>query len=230
MILTAAGLALSQMFHRRFLKIMGIGILSSVAALFALYHLLRSAVLWLLGDGVSLPFWGPVTLSQDLVGWASLVAVLGASVFLMVPIAQAVQSVFLDEIADAVEDRHYPHVPRGTPMPFVSALLDGLRAMGVLIAINILALILYLVFPPLAPVIFVGVNGFLLGREYFLLAAQRHMPRPNARALGRHHVIEVWMLGALMVIPLTVPVLNLAVPVLGAASFTHLFQMLRTRA
>lgn len=229
MILDAAGLALSQMMHRRFLKVVGIGIASSLAALVGLYHLLRQGALWLVGDGFSIPFWGHVDLGQGVVGWASLVAIMGASVFLMVPIAQAVQSVFLDEIADAVEDRHYPHVPRGTSMPFVQSLMDGLRAMGVLIAVNIAALILYVVFPPLAPIIFVGVNGFLLGREYFLLAAQRHMQRPNARALGRRHAVTVWALGALMVIPLTIPVINLAVPVLGAASFTHLFQMLRAR-
>ena len=34
---------------------------------------------------------------------------------------------------------------------------------------------------------------------------------------------------ALMALPLTVPVLNLAVPVVGAAAFTHLFHRLAQR-
>jgi uncharacterized protein involved in cysteine biosynthesis len=32
--------------------------------------------------------------------------------------------------------------------------------------------------------------------------------------------------GVLMVVPLTIPVVNLLVPVLGAAVFTHLYHML----
>ena len=35
--------------------------------------------------------------------------------------------------------------------------------------------------------------------------------------------------GALMAVPLSVPLVNLAVPVVGAATFTHLFHALRRR-
>ena len=40
---------------------------------------------------------------------------------------------------------------------------------------------------------------------------------------------RVWLAGCLMAIPLVVPILNLFVPTLGAATFTHLYHRLRRR-
>jgi hypothetical protein len=38
---------------------------------------------------------------------------------------------------------------------------------------------------------------------------------------------QVWLAGTLMAAPLSFPVIGLFVPVLGAATFTHLFQRLK---
>ena len=62
--------------------------------------------------------------------------------------------------------------------------LGHLGFLGVLIFANIVALALYAFFTPFAPFIFWGLNGFLLGREYFQLAAMRRLGREGAR-LGR---------------------------------------------
>jgi uncharacterized protein involved in cysteine biosynthesis len=40
---------------------------------------------------------------------------------------------------------------------------------------------------------------------------------------------QVWLAGCLMAIPLFVPILNLVVPTLGAATFTHLYHRLKGR-
>ncbi|HSF62967.1 MAG TPA: EI24 domain-containing protein, partial [Paracoccaceae bacterium] len=69
-------------------------------------------------------------------------------------------------------------------------------------------------------------NGFLLGREYFTLAAMRRLGRQGARDLRRKHPWRIWIAGTLMAAPLSVPVVNLVIPVLGAATFTHLFHRL----
>jgi uncharacterized protein involved in cysteine biosynthesis len=84
-------------------------------------------------------------------------------------------------------------------------------------------------FAPLAPIIFWGLNGFLLGREYFTLAAIRRVGRTKAKQLRRRHVGRIWLAGALMAVPLSVPLVNLLIPILGAATFTHLFHALRVR-
>ena len=98
--------------------------------------------------------------------------------------------------------------------------------MGVLIGANLLALVLYLIFVPFAPLIFWALNGFLLGREYFQLVAMRRIGRVAAKQAFRAHMGQIWLAGGLMAVPLTIPLANLIVPVLGAATFTHLYHRL----
>ena len=85
-------------------------------------------------------------------------------------------------------------------------------------------LIFYVLFTVFAPIIFWSLNGYLIGREYFYMAAKRHLGRDNALSAFCDHRFRVWMCGVILVLPMSVPLLNLLVPVLAAASFTHLFQ------
>ena len=70
------------------------------------------------------------------------------------------------------------------------------------------------------------MNGFLLGREYFTLAAMRRIGRESARKLRAKHTPAIWLAGTLMAIPLSVPLVNLVIPILGAATFTHIYHKL----
>jgi uncharacterized protein involved in cysteine biosynthesis len=117
-------------------------------------------------------------------------------------------------------------VPR---LPFSDALRDTLAFLGVLIVANLLAFILYALFSPLALFIFWGLNGFLLGREYFQLAAMRRLGRDGAKALRKQNWFTIWIAGTLMAIPLSLPLVNLVIPIFGAATFTHLFHGLNAR-
>lgn len=180
----------------------------------------------ILPDQVSLPLIGPVTWFDNIALGGVILLTLVASVFLMIPVASAFTSMFLDQVAAAVERRHYPHLPEGQSQPIGEALADSVKFMGVIFFANIAAVMLYIFVAPLAPVIFLGLNGYLLSREYFQLVAVRRMSPDAARALRKRHAGEVWMAGVLMALPLTVPLLNLLVPVLGAATFTHLFHRL----
>ena len=85
-------------------------------------------------------------------------------------------------------------------------------------------------FSPAAPLIFWGLNGFLLGREYFTLAAIRRVGRKEAKVLRTRYLGTIWLAGFLMAIPLSIPILNLIIPILGAATFTHLFHRLSPQA
>ena len=76
---------------------------------------------------------------------------------------------------------------------------------------------------------YVALNGFLLGREYFQVAALRREGPEGARTLRRRHAIKIWLTGCLMALPLAIPVVNLLVPTLGAATFTHLYHRLAKR-
>lgn len=218
--------ALSQITDPRFRAVLLKGLGLTIALLIGAYLGTVWLVSWVFPDVVTLPFVGEVTFLQNIASGASLLAVIALSVFLMVPVASAFTGLFLDDVADAVEDRHYPAVANSPRSSFADGLADSLRFLGVMALANMLALIFYLMFPPFAPLIFWGLNGFLLGREYFqLIAIRRHGP-VEAKKLRRRHAGQIWLAGALMAIPLTIPLVGLIIPILGAATFTHLYHRL----
>lgn len=229
MILRAFLLTLGQIGDPRFRKVLFLGIGLTLALLVACY----AGFLWMInafvGEEAIVPVLGEVTWIDDLLSVSSLLFMLVLSVFLMVPVASAITSMFLDEVAQAVEDKHYPHLPDVPGVPFWDGLRDTINFLGVLIGANVLALILYAFFTPLAPFIFWGLNGFLLGREYFTLAAMRRLGRAKAKQLRSRHAGTIWLAGTLMAVPLSVPLLNLVIPILGAATFTHIYHSVEGR-
>jgi uncharacterized protein involved in cysteine biosynthesis len=229
MIYNAISTALSQMSDRRFRRVFWLGIFLTLALLIGAsvgaIWFLRS----LIGDSVSLPWIGEVAWLDTVAGWGAGLALAVLSVFLMVPVASAITSLFLETVAQAVEDEHYPDLGPAQSAPILDQVFDSAGFLGVLIVANLLALILYLLLAPAAPFIFWGLNGFLLGREYFTLVAMRRVGRAQAKVLRKRHFTTIWVAGILMAIPLTIPLLNLVIPILGAATFTHLFHQLQAR-
>ena len=106
-------------------------------------------------------------------------------------------------------------------------LLGAVNFFGIALGANFLALFLWPFAGPLVPVLFWSLNGYLLGREYFTLVAQRRMDKAEARTLWRANRGRIWLAGTLMAAPLSIPILNLIIPVMGVATFAHLFQSLR---
>jgi uncharacterized protein involved in cysteine biosynthesis len=223
MILSAFLQALGQLGDRRFRRVALIGVFLALALLVAAYAGFLQLMWWLTPDQIEIPFIGPVTGVETLLGWASLVVMLGLSVFLMVPVAAAFSGIFLEDVVDAVEDRHYPQLPPATPLSPGQGIRQSINFLGLVIAVNAVALFLYPLAGPAVPLVFWTVNGYLLGREYFSLVALRRLPPDGAAALRRRNRFRLWVAGALMAVPLSVPILNLLIPVLGVATFTHLF-------
>lgn len=226
MIFTAFFKALGQLGDRRFRRVVLLGVLLALALLFGTYALFLQLIWWLSPDQINLPVIGPVTGMHTLLGWTSVLFMIGLSVFLMVPVASAFTGIFLEDVADAVEDRHYPQLPPATPLSLSEGLRQSVNFVGVVIVVNLGALFLYPFVGPGIPILFWAVNGFLLGREYFSLVALRRLPPSEVKAMRRRNRWTLWAAGALMAAPLTVPVLNLVIPVLGVATFTHLYHQL----
>ena len=149
------------------------------------------------------------------------------SIWLMVPVTSAIIALFLDEVAQAVEARHYPHLPKQTATKLQDQILVGIRFLGILLLANVGALILSMIVPLLAPFVFWATNGYLMGREYFQMAAMRRLPRAQAQELFQRHQGSIWTAGILMAIPMSIPLVGLFIPILGAATFTHQFERLR---
>ncbi|MEM8580696.1 MAG: EI24 domain-containing protein [Pseudomonadota bacterium] len=223
MIFTCFLRALAQLPDGAFRRVLLIGIGATIALLVGATWAFSLLLGWLVPETVTLPWIGDIGWADDVASGLGIATMMILSVFLMVPVASAFTSLFLEDIADAVEARYYPHLPAAPRTPFVDGLRDTVSFLGVIIVANLAALILYVIFAPFAPFIFWALNGFLLGREYFQVTAMRRLGREGAARMRKKHMVTIWAAGILMAVPLTIPVINLLVPVLGAATFTHLY-------
>jgi CysZ protein len=169
--------------------------------------------------------------------WVSWVAHAGTLLLTLVlvwflfPVAvTAVASLFLDEVAEAVELRHYPGRPPAREQRFLVMLAGTLRFAVVALLLNLLLVPLYLallLFPPLYLVVFYAVNGYLLGREYFEQVAYRRLEERAADAMRRAYSGRLTLAGVVIALMLTIPVFNLVAPIAATAFALHLFEGMR---
>jgi CysZ protein len=218
--------ALAQLSDPRFMRVLWRGAGLTLATLALISWAVVAGLGWFVPDVVTLPWIGPVASVDSVVSLAAIPLVLLLSVVLMVPVAAIVVGFFLDEIAAAVEARHYTSLPPAMPLAFSLQAADSFKFLGLVVAVNLVALVVYLAVPPFAPLVFWLVNGYLLGREYFQLVAMRRLGPIGAAELRRLYSLRIWGAGVLMAIPLSVPLLNLIVPIVGVAVFTHQFHRL----
>ncbi|MCX7351335.1 MAG: EI24 domain-containing protein [Alphaproteobacteria bacterium] len=149
-------------------------------------------------------------------------ALLVAFFFLMSPVTAAFAGLFLDQIAERVEERHYPLDPRGTALPASRAILISIQFFIVVLVVNLA--VLPMVFFGVGAFVLVAANAYLIGREYFEMVAMRHMPLEEARMLRKENSPTVFIAALLPAFMTIVPFLNLAVPLFSTAYFTHLFK------
>ncbi len=149
-------------------------------------------------------------------------ALIVAFFFLMSPVTAAFAGLFLDQIAEKVEERHYPWDPRGTPLPVGRAVLISIQFFIVLLLVNLA--VLPMVFFGVGAFVLVAANAYLIGREYFEMVAMRHMPVEEAKILRKENSPTVFIAALLPAMMSLVPFLNLAVPLFSTAYFTHLFK------
>ena len=214
------GKGISQLSDRRTRKVLWLSIAAAMAVI---------AVLWA-GIGALLTMTalfeiGWLETAVDLLGG---LATLVLTWFLFPGVISAVIGLFLEDIAAAVEARHYPDLPEAQGLPAMKAALVCVRYLGAVIVLNVLALF-FLIFPPVFPFVFYGVNGYLLSREYFELVALRRMGPVEARALRKANGGRLFVAGVIITLLLTVPVINLLAPVVATAAMVHLFEDCRKR-
>jgi CysZ protein len=78
--------------------------------------------------------------------------------------------------------------------------------------------------PPVPELLTIVINGWLLGREYFELAALRHLSRVSAGQLRRRHGGSVFVGGTMISLLSSVPLVNLLAPLFGVAFMVHLYK------
>jgi len=102
----------------------------------------------------------------------------------------------------------------------------------VTLALNLAALPLYLVLmfvPPLNLFVFYLLNGYLLGREYFELVAARRLDMAAVKRFRRTYRGRVLLAGVVIAFLLTLPIVNLVMPIMATGAMLHVFEGLRRR-
>ena len=210
--------AISQLTDPSFRSVVIRSVLLSVVVFAAL----TAFVWWALARwGV---FDGVVGWAFDFVGWSLFVVVTWV---LFPAIVSLFVSVFLDEIVDAVERRHYADEPASTALGIWEAFVIGLRFTALLVVLNLLVLPLHLLvfwLPLINVFIFYGLNGYLLSREYFDLVALRHHDDDQVTRLRRKNAGKLFLTGVAIAFLLTVPIVNLFAPIIGVAAMVHVFK------
>jgi CysZ protein len=166
--------------------------------------------------------------------WSSLAWVLSVlaglgiitgALFLMPAVTAFVGSFFVDEIAEVVEREHYPAEPPGRALPFFLALIEGIKfaALALLIYLGALPFIL---FAGLGVVILFVANAYLLGREYFELAAMRFRLPNEAKAMRKANSVYLFIAGMFVAAFVSIPIVNLATPIFAMAFMVHVHKKL----
>jgi CysZ protein len=227
-VLKALGQMFSPPFRTVLLKSVGLAIAFLALVAVVLFRLLE----WLSGAGMDWleAIFGPAVHGPlAVLGWIVAIA-LGLGLFtgavLLMPVVTAVvASFFADEIAELVESSYYPADPPGVALPLWLAAVEGAKTALLAFAVYLCVLPFFLL-AGAGVVMFFIATAWLLGREYFQLAAMRFRPVAEAKALRRRHQATVFTAGLFIAAFVSIPILNLATPLFGIALMVHMHKRL----
>ena len=146
-------------------------------------------------------------------------------VLLAAPTTSLVASFFIDEIAGIVEREVDPSGAPGKPAPVLESALYALRFAALSLIVTLFAIVLLFI-PGIGFAAWIGANAYLLGREYFELAAMRFRPLAEARAMRRHFSAPVYIAGLFIAGFVAIPLLNLFTPLFATALMARLHKRL----
>jgi CysZ protein len=219
--------SLSQMFspplRALLLKAIGLALVLIVLVGIGLHRLL--VWLALLGENWAESVLGatahaPLVLLAWILSVTAGLGIILGSVFLMPAVTALVGSFFVDDIALEVERRYYPDEPVGRPLPPLRAILEGGKT-------ALLAVVIYLIAVPslliagLGVFVFFIATAFLLGREYFELAAMRYRSAAEAKMLRKRNHGAVFIAGMFIAAFVSIPIVSLATPLFAMALMVH---------
>ncbi len=212
--LKAAFLAIGDLVSREFRSVL----LKAIGLTLALFVAIMVAAQLGLGQLALLPW-----------GWADTAMQVGAGLlmlaaffFMMSPVTAMFAGLFIDGIAAKVEAKHYSQDAPGTPLSAGRAISTALGFALLVLLVNLA--VLPLVFTGIGALALITANAYLLSREYFEMAASRHMAVDEAKALRKANTPSVWLAGFVPALFSIIPVVNLVVPLFATSYFVHLFK------
>ena len=216
-------LALADLRHGTLLSIW----LKSAALALALFIVAGFGLYWAIGYFDLIPesigaSWGE-GIRDGLSAIVSFIAVILAAWVLFRGVIIALLGIFADDIVEFVEGRHYPFAAASGRRPgWALSLRLTMRSLGRLIGVNLLASPIYIAalftgFGTAAA--FLLVNGWLLGKDLDDVVQSRHVESRTVKPLPN---LTRTALGLLGTVALSVPFVNLFVPILAVAMAVHI--------
>lgn len=144
--------------------------------------------------------------------------------FLVAPVTALFAGLYADEVAEVVERTRYSTDRPGVSQPLLTGLVTALRFTVLVVLVNI-AMLPLLFLPGINVPIFLAVNAYLLGREYFEQAAMRFYPLTAAKALRRAHSGKVMLGGLTIAALLAIPLVNILTPLYATALMVHVVKL-----
>jgi uncharacterized protein involved in cysteine biosynthesis len=152
------------------------------------------------------------------------------ALWLFLPVAAAIGTLYFDRIAQAVERRFYPWLPPPNGASLVEQIWDGVAVAIQVLGLNIVALIMAFVLPGIGLILGWMIAAYAIGRGLFVAVAMRRMPRTIAESLYRANRGVVLAQGAILALAAYVPVINLLIPIIGVAAMVHVLDMIVSAA
>jgi CysZ protein len=233
--LSDAAKALSQMFSPPLRAVLWKSIALALALIIVVAIALDRVLIWLVGwltasleTGLGSSAHLPVNAVAWLLSVAAALGIVAGGVMLMPAVTALVASFFADQIAEEVEQASYPEEPPGIALPLPRAIFEGGKTAMLAIVIYLCAAP-FLLFAGAGAVIFFLAAAWLLGREYFELAAMRFHPPQEAKALRKLNGATVYMAGLLITAFVSIPIVNLATPLFAVALMVHVHKRMTGR-
>lgn len=217
-------LAIRQLPDPRFRRVLMLGL----GAAFVVFAALFALAVWLIGSTQIFEQTWLEYLTDALGGLAALIF----AVLVFPGIVGIVVGLFIEDAIRAVEERHYPELGPPRRQNLRETLGVAVRFGLITVLMNLLALPVYaatFIVPLLAPTLYYAMNGYLLGREYYEMVALRRLDPETAAELRRTHRRRLFLAGVIVAFGFSIPVVNLAMPLVAAAFMVHLLRDLQSR-
>jgi len=217
--LAAAGQAFEELFSPPFRSVM----VKCVGFTLALLAGLIVAVEWSFTYFVAWPDW-----IETAIQWLGGLALVAASIFLIPPVTSLIAGLYLDDIAAKVEQAAFPNDPPGRELPTARSIWLAIKFFLVVLAVNLVALLLLLI-PGVNLIAFYVGNGYLLGREYFELAAMRHVSAAEAKRIRKANRLTILICGLVIAALASVPILNLVTPLFATGFMVRIWKRIAAK-
>jgi uncharacterized protein involved in cysteine biosynthesis len=152
------------------------------------------------------------------------------ALWLFLPVAAAIGTLYFDRIAASVERRFYPWLSPPNAASLLEQAWDGIAVAARVLALSIVALILAIVLPGIGLILGWMITAYAIGRGLFVAVAMRRMPRAAAESLYRGNRFLVLFQGAILALAAYIPLVNLLIPIIGIAAMVHVLDIALTAA